>query len=75
MHPYLNSHTGMRMKMGQGALILISKNQKINTRSRTESGSVAVDEPMMMTLLTKLFLTLKYLKLRRTPWCKTTRAQ
>ena len=44
------------MTMGKGAVISVSKKQKLNTRSSTEAELVAVDDFMPVMLWTKLFL-------------------
>ena len=52
----MRSHTGAVMSMGDGAIILMSKKQKLNTRSSTEAELVGVDDAMNLILWTKLFL-------------------
>ena len=44
------------MTMGKGAIQSISRKQKLNTRSSTESELVGVDDVCTMVLWTKLFL-------------------
>lgn len=56
VHPDLRSHTGAVMSMGSGALVSMSKKQKLNTRSSTEAELVGADDAMTMVLWTKLFL-------------------
>ena len=46
VHPDMKSHSGTMMSMGQGAVILESKKQKLNTKSLTESELVGVDDYM-----------------------------
>ena len=43
VHPDMKSHSGMTMTMGKGAITLLSRKQKLNTRSSTEAELVAVD--------------------------------
>ena len=56
VHPDGRSHTGMTMKMGQGAIASLSRKQKLVTRSSTEAELVAVDDCMTQVLWTKYFL-------------------
>jgi hypothetical protein len=56
VHPDFRSQTGAVMVMGEGSVQNISRKQKINTRSSTESELVAVDDAMTMILWTKLFM-------------------
>ena len=73
-HTYFKIHNGKTMKMGQGAVISISKRKKLNTRSSTESELLTTDDAIMMILWT-IFLTLKDLELIRTSRYKTKKAQ
>jgi hypothetical protein len=58
VHPDYKSHTGATMSYrdGDGAVQSISRKQKLNTRSSTESELVGVDNVLVMILWTKLFL-------------------
>ena len=56
VHPDGKSHTGMTMKMGEGAITSLSRKQKLVTRSSTEAELVAVDDCMTQVLWTKYFL-------------------
>ena len=56
VHPDFKSHTGAVMTMGRGAIQSVSRKQKLNTRSSTESELVGVDDVSTMVLWTKLFL-------------------
>ena len=56
VHPDFKSHTGGTMTYGRGAPITVSKKQKLNTRSSTESELVGADDVTIMILWTKLFL-------------------
>ena len=56
VHPDMKSHTGMSMTMGKGAVISLSRKQKLNTRSSTEAELVAVDDCMAQVLWTRYFL-------------------
>ena len=59
VHPDFKSHTGATMtgdnKEG-GAILAVSRKQKLNTRSSTESEVVGADDLMTMVLWTALFL-------------------
>jgi hypothetical protein len=56
VHPDFKSHTGGCLKFGSGTPICLSRKQKLNTRSSTESELVGVDDAINMILWTKLFL-------------------
>jgi hypothetical protein len=58
VHPDYKSHTGATMSFedGEGAVQSVSRKQKLNTRSSTESELVAVDDISVMILWTKLFM-------------------
>jgi hypothetical protein len=56
VHPDFKSHTGAIMMMGSGAMIGMSRKQKLNTRSTTESELVGADDAVTMILWTRLFL-------------------
>ena len=56
VHDDFKSHTGAVMTMGKGAMQALSRKQKLNTRSSTESELVGVDDISTMILWTKLFL-------------------
>jgi hypothetical protein len=58
VHLDYKSHTGAPMSYGDGdgAVQYISRKQKLNTRSSTESELVGVDGVLVMIIWTKLFL-------------------
>lgn len=56
VHKDFKSHIGVVMTMGKGAIQSISRKQKLNTRSSTESELVGVDDVCTMVLWIKLFL-------------------
>ncbi len=56
VHADMKSHSGMSMTMGRGAILSMSRKQKINTRSSTEAELVAVDDSLSQILWTKNFL-------------------
>jgi hypothetical protein len=56
VHDDYKSQTGAVMIMGEGSVQNISRKQKMNTRSSTESELVAVDDVATMVLWTKLFM-------------------
>ena len=55
-HSDYRSHTGAVMSMGKGAIMSMSRKQKLNTRSSTESELVGADDASTMILWTKLFM-------------------
>ena len=56
VHPDFKSHTGSSMTMGDGAMLVKSGKQKLNSRSSTEAELIGVDDAMTMILWTKLFM-------------------
>jgi hypothetical protein len=58
VHPDYKSHTGATMSYGDGDGVVqsISRKQKLNTRSSTESELVRVGDVSVIILRTKLFL-------------------
>ena len=50
------SHTGATMTFGEGGVINISRKQKLNTKSSTDSELVGADDASAMILWTKLFM-------------------
>ena len=50
VHDDFKSHTGGIMTLGTGAAPAVSRKQKLNTRSSTESELVAVDDVSIMVL-------------------------
>ena len=56
VHPDFKSHTGGNMTYGQGTVISMSRKQKLNTRSSTESELVGPDDLSTMILWTRLFM-------------------
>jgi hypothetical protein len=56
VHPDFRSRTGGVMTFGNGALISLSRKQKLNTRSSTEAELVGADDAATMILWTKLFM-------------------
>ena len=56
VHPDYKSHTGAVLTMGKGAIVSMSRKQKMNTRSSTEAELVAADDAAGLILWTKLFL-------------------
>ncbi|CAJ1929674.1 unnamed protein product [Cylindrotheca closterium] len=61
VHPDFKSHTGGTLSFGGGAAQVMSKKQKLNSRSSTEAELIAVDDVVMMILWTKLFMEKKIL--------------
>ena len=56
VHPDFKSHTGSVMSMGSGAAQVMSRKQKLVSRSSTEAELIAVDDVITMVLWTKLLL-------------------
>jgi len=56
VHPDFKSHTGSSMTMGDGAMLVKSSKQKLNSRSSTEAELIGVDDAITMILWTKLFM-------------------
>ena len=56
VHPDFKSHTGGGMTYITGMLVTVSRKQKLNTRSSTESELVGADDISTMTFWTKLFI-------------------
>ena len=58
-HDNMRGHTGLTMSMGKygrGLIIIISKNQKLNTKSLMEAELVGADGAMPQMLWTRYFL-------------------
>ena len=56
VHPDFKSHTGGVMTFGNGTVQSISRKQRLNTRSSTESELVGADDASVLILWTKLFM-------------------
>jgi hypothetical protein len=56
VHHDMKSHMGQVMSMGTGALYAVSKKQKLNTKSSTETKLVGIDDVLPQALWTKYFL-------------------
>ena len=56
VHPDFKSHTGAVMTMGDGAMQVMSRKQKLNSRSSTEAELIGVDDAITQVLWTKLFM-------------------
>ena len=55
-HPDFKSHTGATMTMGSGAMQIMTRKQKLNSRSSTEAELIGVDDAITQVLWTKLFM-------------------
>ncbi|CAJ1968998.1 unnamed protein product [Cylindrotheca closterium] len=56
VHPDFKSHTGGTLSFGGGSAQVMSKKQKLNSRSSTEGELIAVDDVVTMILWRKLFM-------------------
>ena len=58
VHPDYKSHKGsiMKFKGGKGAVITMSRKQKLMTKSSTEAELVGVDDALVLVLWCKLFI-------------------
>ena len=56
VHKDMKSHTGGMLTMGKGAVCGISKKQKLNTKSSTESELVGVEDVLPQVLWTNYFM-------------------
>jgi hypothetical protein len=56
VHKDMRSHTGAVLSLGQGALMSMSLEQKINTKSSTEAELVGVDDAMNFVEWIQLFV-------------------
>jgi hypothetical protein len=56
VHPNMHGHTGGGMTMGRGFPTSVFTNQKLNTKSLTESELVGIDDMMPIILWTCYFL-------------------
>ena len=56
VHPDCKSHTGVMMSLGKGAISSMSRKQKLNTKSATESELVGVDDASAQILWTNYFI-------------------
>src|SRR5210317_443069 len=55
VHPGFRSHTGAVMTMGEGGMQVLTKKQKLNSRSLTEAELIGVDDAVTQILWTRLF--------------------
>ena len=56
VHPDMQSHSGIYMSLGKGAMYSGSCKQKLNTKSLTEAEVVGIDNALPMVLWTRYFL-------------------
>ncbi|KAL7561167.1 hypothetical protein ACA910_011988 [Epithemia clementina (nom. ined.)] len=56
VHADYKSHTGSVLTMGHGAIMAMSRKQKLNTKSSTTSELVGANDASTMMLWTKLFM-------------------
>ena len=65
VHKDMRSHTGAVLTLGQGALLSMSRKQKINTRSSTEAELIEVDSTITFIEWVQLFVECQFEKLPR----------
>ena len=65
VHPDFKSHTGAAMTMGLGSPINISRKQKLNAQSSTESKLVGADNVSVMILWTKSFMEVQGYQIKK----------
>ena len=65
VHPDFKSHTGKNSTLGTGCFDGMSRKQKINTRSSTESEVVGGDDSSIKVLWTKLFMEAQGYEMKR----------
>jgi len=56
VHPDFKSHTGGIMTFGSGAVLYLSRKQKLNNRSSTEAELVSADHAATLIMWTQLFM-------------------
>jgi hypothetical protein len=69
VHPNICRHTGGGLTMGHGFLIAVSTNEKLNTKSLTESELVGVNDMMPIILWTCYILLEQDIESLRTCCC------
>ena len=65
VHSDFKSHTGATLTIGKGVIVYLSRNKKLNAKSRTEDELVGVDYASSLILWTKLFLVSQGYKLEQ----------
>ena len=63
------------MTMGSGAMQVVSKKQKLNSRSSTEAELIGADDAATMILWTKLFMEEQGYPLRRISYIRIIRVR
>ena len=71
VNPNMRGHTGGGLTMGRGLPILVSRKQKLNTRSSTKSEIVGVDQLMPSVLWNRIFKNIRDMDLLRISYTKT----
>ena len=56
VHPDMKSRTGAVMIMGAGAIVAVSRKQKLNTQSSTEAKLVGVNDVVTIVMWAKKFV-------------------
>ena len=70
VHPDFKSHAGAAMTMGKGAVINISRKQKLNTRSSTESELAGADDASIVIPWTKSFMEVQGCQIEKNILCQ-----
>src|SRR5210317_1933725 len=71
VHPGFRSHTGAVMTMGEGGMQVLTKKQKLNSRSLTEAELIGVDDAVTQIFWTNYSWRRKDTLLKRTLATKT----
>ena len=66
VHPDCKGHTGAMMSMGQGAILALSKKQKINAKISTEAEIVGVDDASTQILWMNYFVEVQGYNVKET---------
>ena len=70
VHPDFKSHAGTAMRFGEGAVISISRKQKLNAKSSANAKLVVADDVSTMTLWTTLFVEAQCCDIEKNIFCQ-----